>query len=76
MLVTDPESRVSIERTIQQGERGIMRRSPIRTAFFEILAITFLMNLFALGQSLGEVARKNREKQKAADGSSSTLRRR
>ncbi len=49
-----------------------MRRSPIRTAFFEILAITFLMNLFALGQSLGEVARKNREKQKAADGSSST----
>jgi len=49
-----------------------MRRNLVRAVFVKVLAITFLMNLTAYGQSLGEVARKNREKQKAKEGSSST----
>jgi hypothetical protein len=49
-----------------------MRRSLARAMFFKVLAIAFLMILTAYGQSLGEIARKNREKQKAEDASSST----
>lgn len=37
--------------------------------FVKILAIGLLMNLTAYGQSLGEIARENREKQAAAEAS-------
>ena len=38
--------------------------------FLKIVAIALLMSTAAFGQSLGEVARQNREKQKAKDASS------
>ncbi len=40
--------------------------------FAKILAIALLLNLAAFGQSLGDVARANREKQQAGDASGAT----
>ena len=40
--------------------------------FLKIMTIALLMNPSAYGQSLGDVARENREKQKAKDASSTT----
>jgi hypothetical protein len=41
----------------------------MRRTFLKILSIAVLMNLAAYGQSLGEIARENREKQKTEDTS-------
>ncbi|MGA7080289.1 MAG: hypothetical protein WBQ43_08720 [Terriglobales bacterium] len=40
--------------------------------FWKILSITLLMSAVACGQSLGDIARENREKQNAADQSSTS----
>jgi hypothetical protein len=41
----------------------------MQRTFFGIFAIALLINLAAYGQSLGEIARKNREKQKSQETS-------
>jgi hypothetical protein len=41
----------------------------MQRTFLKIIAITLLMNLAAYGQSLGEIARENREKQEAQEAS-------
>jgi len=48
-----------------------MQRRVMRKTFLKILAMALLMSLGAFGQSLGDVARENRDKQNA-DGAPST----
>jgi hypothetical protein len=48
-----------------------MRRGVMQRMFLRTLAIAFLMHSAGYGQSLGDVARENREKQNAEDASSS-----
>ncbi len=47
-----------------------MQRRVMQRMFLKILAIALLMSPVAYGQSLGDVARENREKQNAEDASS------
>jgi hypothetical protein len=47
-----------------------MRRLSLRRMFLNILAIALLVSSAAFGQSLGDVARENREKQNVGDGPS------
>ena len=54
-----------MRRTLMQ--RGIMRRT-----FLQIVAVALLTSVAASAQSLGDVARENREKQNARDASSTT----
>lgn len=48
----------------------VMQRRVMKEMFWRILAIALLMNWGAFGQSLGDIARQNRDKQNADDASS------
>jgi len=50
-----------------------MRHSVTRQLLFDVVAIVLLMGPMAFGQSLGDIARENREKQSAEDASSSSV---
>ena len=50
-----------------------MRHSVTRQLLFDVVAIALLMGPMAFGQSLGDIARENREKQSAEDASSSSV---
>ena len=55
-----------MKRTVRHSEQGrVMQRM-----FLRIVAIALLMSAAAYGQSLGDVARENRENQNAGDASS------
>ena len=55
-----------MKRTVRHDERGrVMQRRVMQETFLKILAIALLMSLGAFGQSLGDIARENRDKQDA-----------
>jgi len=59
-----------MKRTVQHDERErVMQRRVMQKTFLKILAIALLMSLNAFGQSLGDIARENREKQDAESAS-------
>jgi hypothetical protein len=55
-----------MQRRVRHDERErVMQRKVMQEMFLKILAIALLMSLAAFGQSLGDVARENRDKQNA-----------
>ena len=56
---------------VRHDERErVMQRQVMQKMFSKILAIALLMSWAAFGQSLGDIARQNRDKQNAGDASS------
>jgi cell division protein FtsB len=54
-------------------QRRVMQRRAMQRMFLRTLAIAFLLYSSAYGQSLGDVARENRDKQNAEEAASSTV---